>query len=98
MVATRPAAVNGLGLTAAEAATELGRVLGLFALLPETAAVFLEWRRLVTTHAVAGKNAHDAGLVAAMVVHGLTHLLTFNVADFSRYTVIQAIDPATVSP
>ena len=27
-----------------------------------------------------------AGLVAAMLAHGLTHIVTFNTADFTRYT------------
>jgi hypothetical protein len=46
--------------------------------------------------AVVGKNGHDARLVAAMMVHGLTHLLTFNVQDFRRYPGITAVTPADV--
>jgi hypothetical protein len=38
-------------------------------------------------------NAHDARLVAAMIVHGVTHLLTFNGADFARYSGIRITDP-----
>jgi predicted nucleic acid-binding protein len=98
VVATRPAAQIGLGLTAAEAAAEVARILGLFTLLPETPAVFPEWQRLVTTHAVIGKNGHDAHLVAAMAVHGVTHLLTFNVKDYTRFPGIAVLDPAAVSP
>ena len=45
---------------------------------------------------VVGKSAHDARLVAAMEPHGLTHLLTFNLADFRRYSNIQLLDPAVV--
>jgi len=37
--------------------------------------------------------AHDARLVAAMNVRGVSHILTFNGADFSRYTNITVIDP-----
>lgn len=44
-----------------------------------------------------GKNAHDARLVAAMVRHGLTHILTFNAQDFSRYRGI-TIDDARCAP
>jgi predicted nucleic acid-binding protein len=98
VVATRPLASNGLGFSAAEAAGELSRILGLFKLFPETAAVFPEWQSLVTMQTVMGKNAHDARLVAAMLVNGLTYLLTFNVADFSRYAAIQVMDPAAVAP
>lgn len=93
VVATRPVAVNGLGLSVAEAAAELARVKSLFPLLPDTAAVFPAWESLVTSHAVAGKNAHDARLVAAMMVHGLKEIVTFNAADFGRYAGVKAVDP-----
>jgi hypothetical protein len=86
-------------LTAAQAATELAGVLGLFPLLlPDTPAIFPEWRRLVVVHQALGKNGHDARLVAAMRVHGLTHLLSFNAADFVRYTGTTALDPAGILP
>jgi predicted nucleic acid-binding protein len=44
-----------------------------------------------------GKNAHDARIVAAMVVHGLTHLLSFNLADFTRFPGIAVLDPTVVA-
>jgi predicted nucleic acid-binding protein len=97
-VATRPVAANGLGLTASEMASEVSRLESLFPVLPDTADVFSEWKRLVTTHQVAGRNAHDARLVAAMTVHGLTHILTFNAGDFARYPGIVALEPAAVVP
>src|SRR5262249_23637011 len=98
VVATRPVAVNGLGLTAPQADAEFARVLGLFPLLfPDTASILPEWRRLVVALQVLGRNAHDARLVAAMTVHGLTHLLTFNTAHFSRVPGITLLDPATVA-
>src|SRR3954471_6267808 len=43
------------------------------------------WEQLVTGTPVVGKNGHDARLVAAMTVHGLTHLLTFNAQDFRQF-------------
>lgn len=96
VIATRPAAQNGLGLTTGKAETEMSRIEGLFQLLDDNASIYVEWRRLVIAHAVAGKKAHDARLVAAMIVHGLTHILTFNTSDFSRYPGITALDPAAV--
>jgi predicted nucleic acid-binding protein len=98
VVATRPVAVNGLGLTVAQAAAELIRLRALFPLLADTPAIYPEWESLVVAHNVIGKNAHDARLVAAMAVHGLTHLLTFNTADFTRYPGVTALDPAAVAP
>jgi predicted nucleic acid-binding protein len=96
VVATRPTSSNGLGLSVQHATSELVRLKGLFPLLFDTPSIYPEWERLVTTHGVIGKSAHDARLAAAMVVHGLTHILSFNAADFARYPGITAVDPATV--
>src|SRR5262249_44588037 len=85
VVATRPVAANGLGMTPSQAAAEIARLERLFTVLPDSPAIYAEWKRLVATHSVAGKNAHDARLVAAMTVHGLTQLITFNTADFARF-------------
>jgi predicted nucleic acid-binding protein len=96
-VATRPSSENGLGMTVEMAAGELAAFQRLFSLMPETASIFQEWERLVTTHQVSGKNTHDAHLVAAMNVHGITRVLTFNGQDFTRYSNILAVNPADVS-
>jgi predicted nucleic acid-binding protein len=96
VVATRPPAANGFGLTPNQAAAELSRLQALFPLLADTPAIFPEWKRLVVAHQVSGKNAHDARLVAAMAVHGLTHLLTFNTTDFARYPGITALEPTAM--
>jgi hypothetical protein len=70
----------------------------LFPLLPDMPTVYPEWRQLVVNFEVIGVQAHDARLVAAMIAHDVTHLLTFNTSDFSRYisTGIVAVDPASV--
>jgi predicted nucleic acid-binding protein len=96
-VCTRPVERNGLAMTAAQAEEELLRLETLFILLPDTAAIYPEWRELVITHAVTGVNVHDARLVAAMRVHGLTELLTFDRDHFNRYPGIRVIDPHTVA-
>src|SRR5208282_1790920 len=94
-VATRPASENGLGMTVEIAARELAAFKRLFTLLPETASIFQEWERLVTTHQISGKNTHDAHIAAAMNVYGITQILSFNVQDFTRYSNISAVHPAT---
>ncbi len=66
-----------------------------FTLIPEPASVLEEWYHLVTTYSVSGVQAHDARLAALMKVHGITHILTFNTTDFSRYG-ITAVNPAAV--
>jgi predicted nucleic acid-binding protein len=96
VVGTRPVAQNGLGLSPAVAQAELSRLKGLFTLLEETAAVLPQWEQLVTLYQVIGKNGHDAHLVAAMMVHGIGRILTFNVVDFQRYQGIIVLDPMHV--
>ena len=96
VVATRPTSVNGLGFTAAQADLDLARLTGPFTLLSEIPAIYSEWRQLVTTHNILGKNAHDAHLVAAMLVHGVSNLLTFNDQDFARFTSISVWTPAMI--
>ena len=95
-VATRPVDANGLGMSVTETAVEVSRLKGIFNLLPDTPTIFAEWEALVSRHAVKGKEAHDARLVAAMLAHRVTSLLTFNTADFKRYTEISAVDPRDV--
>jgi predicted nucleic acid-binding protein len=98
-VATRPVANNGLALTPAVANSEVEKILGTFELLPETEALFREWRALVVAHGVCGVETHDARMVAAMNVHGLSHILTFNEQDFDRFrTIITVVPPSKVVP
>jgi predicted nucleic acid-binding protein len=97
-VATRPAERNGLGLTHVQADQEATRLETLLTLLPETPVIYTHWRRLVMAHAVSGVQVHDARLVAAMLTHGLTHVLTFNVDDFRRYSdIITPVHPQDVA-
>lgn len=84
-VATRPIAANGLGLGQTQASHLVQRLQPLFPLLPDTGAIFNEWLKIVLTTGVSGKQVHDARLVAVMLVHGITNILTFNVAHFLRF-------------
>jgi predicted nucleic acid-binding protein len=95
-VATRPAAVNGLGMTLTEADAEVGRLEQLFLLAPDDPAIYGEWRRLVVAAGVSGAQVHDARLVAVMRVHGLTHILTFNPTDFARFPAITVVRPQDI--
>ena len=93
VVATRPLASNGLGLEVADALVRLTHFEGLLEVRLDRPAVFAEWKQLVVNHSVKGKPAHDARIAAAMHVHGLTHLLTFNGADFKRFSHITVVTP-----
>jgi predicted nucleic acid-binding protein len=98
-VATRPkSSGNGLGMTIETALKELAILKGLFPVLPETGTVFDEWEYLVKTYRVSGKNTHDARLVAAMKLNGISKILTFNATDFTRYENIEALHPQSVKP
>jgi predicted nucleic acid-binding protein len=92
-VCTRPPGENGLGMSVSDAEIEQAKVLSLFELLEDTPAILPEWRRLVVTHDVKGKNSHDARIVAAMNVHGVSAMVTFNGGDFRRYPGISVLDP-----
>lgn len=82
--ATRPVAANGLGLAPAVAAGLAATFEAAFPLLDEMAAIYPAWRALADAFGVIGKQVHDARLVAVCHVHGVTHLLTFNVGHFAR--------------
>ena len=96
-VATRPSEVNGLGLSPAETQATLRRLLSMFDLLRDERRIYEHWHQLVATHEVKGKQVHDTRLVAAMLRHGISHLLTFNASDFVRYSEITVIDPDRAS-
>ncbi len=65
-------------------------------LLPDSEAVYREWRRIVLQYSVSGIQVHGARIAAAMYVHGISHILTFNVTDFSRFSGLVIIDPHRV--
>jgi len=94
-VVTRPTASNGLGFSVAEALIEVEKIEAALILLPDMPSIFAEWKRLVVVHAVRGVKVHDARLVAAMNVHAVRRILTFDAGDFVRYGV-EVLDPASV--
>jgi predicted nucleic acid-binding protein len=92
-VATRPINSNGLGLSTQETLQVMQKFKKTFVLLVDTPTIFSEWETLVIKYHVMGKQVHDARLVAAIVAHKLTHLLTLNIDDFRRYSEIIVVDP-----
>ena len=94
---TRPLDRNGYGLSPQDADRRARFFEEKLRLLPDSPAVHEKWRKLLVTHNVSGVQVHDARLVAAMRVHGVRLILTFNDKDFTRYTDIKVIDPRAVS-
>jgi predicted nucleic acid-binding protein len=96
-VATRPVdSLNGLGITPEKADQELTQLEGFFRLLPDVSSIYPNWRRLVVGARVSGRQVHDARLVAVMLAHDISHLLTFNTSDFKRYRGVTVIHPQEV--
>lgn len=95
-VCTRPVDKNGLGLTTDEAEQELEKIEGVIIVLRDRPEIYDEWRRLVTTYAVKGAQVHDARIAAAMIVHEVKNLVTFNATDFKRFSEVTTITPAEV--
>lgn len=93
---TRPVDRNGLGLTANEADLEVRAIEAGMELLPDGAAVYHEWRRLVVEYTISGVQVHDARLAAAMYVHRIGHILTLNISDFVRFSGLTALHPNSV--
>ncbi|MEM9156860.1 MAG: type II toxin-antitoxin system VapC family toxin [Cyanobacteria bacterium P01_F01_bin.33] len=94
-VCTRPMAKNGFGMTAQQVRREIDQIEETLFLLPDDPAVYPTWKDLVTRYEVKGVKVHDAKLVATMLVHGVTSLLTFDVGDFKRYSEIEIVNPAS---
>jgi len=96
-VATRPLESNGLGFSIDLTLSEVEKIERVLTLLPDTPAIYPEWKRLVAQHSVRGAKVHDTRLVAAMNVHSVRSLLTFNSDDFVRFG-IEVLHPTSVGP
>ena len=96
-VCTRPITVRGgLGLSVEATEMRLRLLERHFPVLPDSPAIYETWKALVLTHKVRGLNVHDARLVAAMMTHGVTHILTANAKDFQRYPDMTVVTPQQI--
>jgi predicted nucleic acid-binding protein len=89
-VVARP---NPAGLAVVDAVSDIRRFAQMFEVAEDdsgTTAKLLEPMLRIPT---AGKQVHDANIVATMLAHGIPRLLTFNVADFRRFEPMIAIEP-----
>ncbi len=99
-IATRPIAQNGLGLSAVDTEALAAGFETAFPLVVDTPDIYPAWKGVVAGLGIIGKQVHDARLVAVCHAHGITHLLTFNVADFGRMAQfgpgLVIVDPASI--
>jgi predicted nucleic acid-binding protein len=84
-VATRPADKNGLGLKQADALANVRAFRARTSLLGEDSKVADCLLGLLAETRCAGKQVHDANVVATMLVHGIDSLITINLGDFARF-------------
>jgi predicted nucleic acid-binding protein len=99
-MATRPVAVNGLGLSTVDTEALAATFEARFSLLADTPDIYPAWKALVGALGVIGKQVHDARLVAVCHVHAVSHVLTFNVVHFTRLAGLApgvvVVDPVSV--
>ena len=84
----------GKPLTLAQAVTDTGEFIRQFAVLEDSPLV---WDRLIMLsrrYSFAGRQVHDANIVATMLAHGERRILTFNGPDFRRFgRLIEVVPP-----
>jgi predicted nucleic acid-binding protein len=81
---TRPQATSP-PLPMATALADVRSFLASFEIAEDNSAVLDRLLELLAVHPVAGKQVHDANLVATMLAHRLDRLFTYNAADFQRF-------------
>jgi predicted nucleic acid-binding protein len=92
VVITRPQLISQ-PLIAMDAARHVQAFEQRFQVANEDARVTAQLRSLMISIPLAGKQIHDANIVATMLVYGIGRLLTHNIDDFKRYTHLITIDP-----
>ena len=93
-VVTRPQA-TAPGLPMKQALADVQSFRSVFEVADDSPAVLDRLLRILAEHPGAGRQVHDANLVATMVAHGVTRLLTFNTADFRRFGgLVSLVTPA----
>ncbi|MBD2133700.1 MULTISPECIES: type II toxin-antitoxin system VapC family toxin [unclassified Sphaerospermopsis] len=97
VVATRPVNVNGLGWTVEQTTQAVQMLISQFDLLAETPDVFSIWLNLVTTYNISGKRTHDIHILAVMIAHNISHVLTLNPKDFIDVPEITIIHPQNIN-
>ena len=93
---TRPTNRKGFGLRPSEADRRARSFEARLQLLPYSIAVHQEWRKMLVDYGLCGVQVHDARLAAAMRVHGVKRILTFNTSDFARFPDLQAMHPGNI--
>ena len=95
-VASRPAKLNGLGMSRHDAVSNIRQLRSRLRQVEETSKVTDRLLDLLDIVDCGGKQIHDANLVATMLVHGVEVIVTSNVQDFARFSsFVRAIELQT---
>jgi predicted nucleic acid-binding protein len=99
-VATRPVSVNGLGMSSEACGEHIDEFASNFDFVQDSPQLFLYWKSTVSMLRILGKQVHDARIAAYCYANRLDAILTYNLAAFQRFKVVQPpliiLDPATV--
>jgi predicted nucleic acid-binding protein len=91
-VVTRPEA-TAPGLPMPAAINDVHRFRTMFRVAEDRASVLDRLIEILSAHRPAGRQVHDANVVATMLDCRVHRLLTFNGADFKRFVPLIEIDP-----
>lgn len=91
-VATRPQSANGLGLSRADSVANARSLAQRMRTLDETDKVRRRLWDIIGTVDCAGKQVHDANVVATMLAAGVETLVTMNVGDFMRFDDLISVE------
>jgi len=92
VMATRPQAANGLGLSGQAAAANLDDLLLGVEVFPDSGVAASVLMGFVHRDVALGKQVHDANLVAQALHHGLDVIVTDNVRYYRRFADLIAIE------
>lgn len=92
VVATRDAEVNGLGMEPADAIKNVQAFNERLLFFDETEAGSIRLRHLTNSYRLIGTRIHDANVVATMLSHGISKIVTESRADFSVFSEVETID------
>ncbi len=91
-VTTRPVDANGFGLSGEDAVANVAQFLDDMELLSEDVASTRGLMDLVVRDAAAGKQVHDANIVAVAIAHHARAIVTDNTRHFSRFADLVRVE------
>ena len=92
VVATRTPNVNGLGMEPADALSNVNEFSERLLFFEENEVISNKLQHLIRKYRLVGTRIHDANVVATLLTHGLSKLITGNPVDFSVFSEVETTD------